>query len=431
MINIEQKGRMCYITSQIDDKLNNCLNKKLSYVKKNAHFLPNPLFGIVHLYSTKRKCFPTGLWSKVKIVLDEWKRQTGEDYSIIKNSLNINIPTTFIDKNLRDYQKDAVMAVINNKGGIVHLPTSAGKSRVAIEILSSQTGNKLVLVPTRDLVTQWKKQVKGLNIDVETYQMMYRHLDRLEKYDWVSMDESHHVAAKTLYKVGMHCEKAIMFGLSATPNRDDGEDMKMNAVLGDIVYSIPIQDLVAKGYLTQAKVYLIDVPQIEITPFDEYRDIVKSCIVDNEERNKKIIEISKNECENGTVIIMVDMIEHGEKLLEMFKGIKKKIVFVNGQSKDRDKIFKKAVDNKYHIIIATRVYGEGISINCLRTMILAGGGKGTTKIVQQVGRMLRQDDGKLHANIYDFKDNSKILKGHFNKRLKIYKENGFEVIDKC
>jgi superfamily II DNA or RNA helicase len=113
----------------------------------------------------------------------------------------------------------------------------------------------------------------------------------------------------------------------------------------------------------------------------------------------------------------------------MFDKCGKKVVFVNGQSKDRDDIFKKAVADHYDIIIATKVYGEGVSINCLKTMILAGGGKGTTKIVQQVGRMLRSYNNKTNAIIYDFKDNCKNLKAHVNKRLQIYKDNGFEVID--
>jgi superfamily II DNA or RNA helicase len=429
MITLRQIGRIIHIENQVDDKLTNVISKKLSYMKQNARFLSNPIFGLVNLYNRKKQIFPAGLWTKVKLILDSWKKQTGEDYTLIDNGkkLNINIPSKFSDNELRDYQKEAVLAVLNNRGGIIHLPTSAGKSRVAIEILRHQDGKKLVLVPTRDLVTQWKKQVKCLGIDVETYQMMYRHLERLEQYDWVCGDEIHHIAAKTLYKVGMYCKNAIMFGVSATIKRDDGEDMKMNAVMGDVVYTIPIQELVAKGYLVQAKVYLVDVVPVDLTPFDEYHDIVKSNIVEHKSRNSKIIEIALKECEKGTTIIMIDLIEHGNKLLEMLKGCKKKVVYVNGQSKDRDEIFKKAIADHYDIIIASRVYGEGVSISNLKTMILAGGGKGTTKIVQQVGRMLRQYKGKDKANIYDFKDGSKILKGHFNKRLKIYKDHGFEI----
>jgi len=219
-----------------------------------------------------------------------------------------------------------------------------------------------------------------------------------------------------------------MVGLTATRTRDDGEDMKMFAVLGGIAYQISIGKLVREGFLLQARVNMIEVPKVEVSILDEYKDIVNKYIVNNGERNEKIYHIALKEAENGSTIIMVDYIEHGEVLLKMFDKCGKKVVFVNGQSKDRDEIFENAIADHYDIIIATKVYGEGVNIPCLRSMILAGGGKGTTKIVQQVGRLLRKFEDKNKAVIYDFKDDCKSLKGHVNKRLQIYHNNEFEVI---
>jgi superfamily II DNA or RNA helicase len=243
------------------------------------------------------------------------------------------------------------------------------------------------------------------------------------------MDECHHVAAKTLYKVGMHCKDSIMIGLSATPKRDDGEDMKMHAVLGDIVYSIPINKLVEQGYLLPAEVHMLQVEKVDVSLFDDYRDIYKNNIVLNESRNQTVVDTALNVCKVGTCLVMVEQIEHGDLLLDMIKKQSKglKVVFVNGQSDDRDKIFKKAIDSHYDIIIATKVYNEGVSISCLKSMIMGGGGKGTSKVVQQVGRLLRHYEGKTKATIYDFNDNCKILKRHTAKRLKTYNDCGFTI----
>jgi len=128
---------------------------------------------------------------------------------------------------------------------------------------------------------------------------------------------------------------------------------------------------------------------------------------------------------------MVDMVEHGDNLLMLLKKElkNKKIVFVNGKSKDRDKIFKNAINDKYDIIIATKVYNEGINIPCIKSMILAGGGKGSIKITQQVGRLLRHYKDKTMAIIFDFDDNCcRVLKQHVSRRVKTYNECGFEVI---
>jgi superfamily II DNA or RNA helicase len=439
-ITVKRNGRVCVIMDEIDDKLNNYLYKSLSYMKKNAHFLPNPFFGMVYLYNKKKRIFPTGLLNKVKFILDNWKKQTGQDYIILSGnkipSVRWEIKETFPD--LRPYQKDALLQMQTHDGGMVVLPTGAGKTITALKYLEmcEEKARKLVIVPTRDLVRQWADEIakddKIKNVRIATYQKLFRELKEdndLDSFKHVIFDEAHHVSARTIYKVGMACINARIIGLTATPKRDDGEDMRLQAVLGDIIYSIPIQELVKDKYLVPAKVYIVNVPHIELTPFDEYRDIVNTCITNNEARNKLIVDIAKKECVKGTVIIMVDMIEHGQNLLDKFFWDNKKVIFVNGESKDREEIFKKAVANNYDIIIATKVYNEGINIPCIKTLILASGGKGNTKIIQQVGRILRNFKDKDTAIIYDFRDIAKIIRTHFNKRLKIYKDNGFEIIE--
>jgi len=130
-----------------------------------------------------------------------------------------------------------------------------------------------------------------------------------------------------------------------------------------------------------------------------------------------------------TTLILIEKIEHGNILLEMFNNIKhdKRIIFVHGSSKNRKTIFKDIKKGKYDIIIASKIYGEGVNFPNLKTLILAGGGKSSVATVQKIGRLLRLFPGKEKAMIYDFNDNVKYLSKHFQARYEIYKENKFEV----
>ena len=383
MIIVKQEGRLCHIESKIDDKLNNYLHKSLSYTKPGARFMINPLWAKVFLYSLKRQVFPIGLLNKVKVILEEWKKQKGEDYTIILNSKLQQVSVNL--SGLRDYQIAAFNAIWKTGGGLLCAATGSGKSLCGKKILeASGKVKKLVLVPSKDLKFQWEEDLKNMkNVRISTYQKIVRELKteegkkELNSYDVILGDEIHLCAAKTFYKVLMNCSNAKMVvGMTATATgRSDGEDMKIIAAVGDIVYTIPIQ-----------------------------------------------------ESKKGVVLVYIDIIEHGETLLKMFKDKKQKgVIFVHGNVKERKKILQDVVRGKYSIVIGSKIYGTGINVPKFTALVLVGGGRGQIKTIQLVGRMLRLNEGKDIVHIYDFKDDCKNLRTHYQKRIKIYKDLGFDV----
>ncbi len=440
MITLTKKGRWVEITPKLDDKLSNYLDKALSYSKKGAHFLPNPAWGVVHLYNKKKQIFPYGLFNKVLDIISQWNQQYAESL-LIQGLFGQYITTKDIkfSNDVREYQQEAVKSIVKKSGGIIVAATGSGKTLIGTEILRlcSPDNKKLIAVPTRDLVKQWNEATKELsNVDCTTYQYLIRHPELIQAYSIVIFDECHHTPAKTMYKLGMLCHNAIMVGLSATPKREDGEEMKMHAVLGDIVYTVPIQDMVDQGYLVQAKVRMLTIPKVPLSPADDYAAIYQKAIVHNDYRNTVIKESAINYAAmTGPTIVLVDSLKHGAYLLELIKkGIKErklklKVTFIQGGTKDRDEEFAKIKDGEYDIIIASKIFNEGVNFPALQVLVLGGGGKGTTKIVQQVGRILRTHPGKEEALIVDFKDDCRILKGHTKKRIEIYKDNGFTVLE--
>jgi superfamily II DNA or RNA helicase len=300
--------------------------------------------------------------------------------------------------------------------------------------------NKLVVCPTTELVKQWSDELYGQidvakqigkKCDVKTYQKLYRELkenkDCLKDYDIVIMDESHRIAATTFYKVGMSCSNAMIIALTGTPKRPDNADLKIQGVCGPIIYTAQIEELTKQKYLTPVKVNIVNIPKVKITPDMDYRDIVREALLWNKDRNKKIIDIAMEKSKDGMVLILFDIIAHGEILNKQLQELSSRVIFLHGSTQKRKEKFEDIKKGKYDIILASRIFNEGINIPKLKTLIIASGGKSSIRLVQQIGRVIRLNPEKIVANVYDFADGCRILSKHFRERLKVYQDNGYEV----
>jgi len=120
-------------------------------------------------------------------------------------------------------------------------------------------------------------------------------------------------------------------------------------------------------------------------------------------------------------LILVSRTEHGEILLDMLKNNDKKSCFIHGKlkKKERKALYEEILNNKYDIVIASSIFDEGVDLVHFKVLILAVGGKSSIGVVQKVGRVLRVNEAKENAIIYDFIDKSKFLFNHYRRRRNI------------
>jgi superfamily II DNA or RNA helicase len=395
---------------------------QMSYIKKGVEFMPNPSWGHVKLYKNKTGSFPWGFIGRVKKIFD----MCDEEYEI-KNPLIVDCKD-FKSDVLRDYQVEAVKAIIDNDGGIISMPTGGGKTITMIEFLKNvvKSDSKfLVIVPTLDIKQQWESKAME-QLTVMTYQSIKKK-SQLEGMNVVIFDECHHVASKVLYKIAMACSESILIGCSATVKREDGEDLKIEAALGPIVHNIERRDLIDRGWLCDAEVKYISLDEPPDMLLD-YQEAYEKFVVNNTERNDKIVDIAISESKDRQVLVLVQRIEHGLELYDRLKD--NGACFFNGQLRkvDRLEMFKDIKNMKYGIVIATSIFDEGVDVHTFGVLILAVGGKSSIKVAQRVGRLLRMHEGKQKATIYDFIDNYKWLRKHYQKRRMLL-EKDFEVTD--
>ena len=339
-----------------------------------------------------------------------------------------------------EHQEDALAAMLKTNTGIIKAPTSSGKTEIFIAFIKTSKLKTIVVMDKVSLVEQTRKRiieagiknvgiahgkkVEDGDVVVSTIQSI-RKLLSLTKFKCLIIDECHKSSADTFQDFLYNTNFPLRYGFSATPNSGDHfKWAKIRQYLGNTIYEIDSKLLMEKKVLAK--------PTIRFTesdgrPTPDWTTAYKMCIAENEDRNN-IIKGLVDEY-NTSTLILVKHIIHGELLEEILSDS----LFLSGKnsSNERQEAIDSFENGDLKVIIATSIFNEGISIDAIRLLVIASGGKSKIETVQRLGRGLRTDKeaGKFNVDVYDFIDRgNKFTLRHSKERAKIYKKEGFEVL---
>ncbi|HEV8633947.1 MAG TPA: DEAD/DEAH box helicase [Chloroflexota bacterium] len=188
----------------------------------------------------------------------------------------------------RPYQREALERWLRNQGrGVVVLPTGAGKTVVAYMALEQAPVRTLVVVPTIDLLRQWRRGLveragvpaemvgvvgggerKTAPVTVITYDSAAMPRRRLDGYGLLIVDEVHHLPAPTYRAIAAKVSAPFRLGLSATPERKDGGHFALDDLVGPEVYRRVPAELASTGHIANYREKRIFV---DLTPEERYR----------------------------------------------------------------------------------------------------------------------------------------------------------------
>lgn len=418
--------------------------------------------------------FPTGCLSIVR----SYFSANQIPYSLVDKRNKVEKSKRFTissDTRLREYQKRIIESGIAKGRGIIKAATGAGKTIISAALIAELDCIPAVfLVTSRDLMHQARRELSAVILDngkqanigaigggifepsditVMTVQTAVRALgakykkfdeDDCEKeadYDTgkeaviknliencvvMLCDEIQHWSAESCQVVSNSMEKArYRFGVSATPWRDQGDDILIDGCFGKPVAEVSASELIKSNVLVKPSIYFVPVSS---NIGGAYHDVYKKCIVNNEHRNHIICSMAEQMYNsNRKILILVRMLEHGRILENLIPNS----VFINGETdkKKRDEILDKMRSGYPGIVIASTIFDEGIDVRPLDALILAGAGKSSTRALQRIGRVIRSYQNKQDAIVIDFFDDVKYLRAHSKRREKLYKsESEFKVI---
>jgi superfamily II DNA or RNA helicase len=444
----------------------------------NARYGGKEWDGKKRLYHKGHRTFGTGLLSRVLEILEEH----GYDVHVTdKNIAAREVSHYYLRQpgqewELRKYQADAVGSAVVYERGMIKVATGGGKTVIAGHIISKLSTDTVFLVHTKDLlyqaydtfVSMFGKDSVGIvgdgkvepnTITVCTVQTAARSLgvdyvsgdeddtwkDKdtpdsdisrvLQNAGCVMVDECHRVAAPTATDVLAAIRNApYRFGFSASPWRDDGADIALEAALGDILVDINASTLIDMGYLVKPIIRMRQTPIGRFPKGTKYSTVYEQFIIENEQRNKMIVDDALSKTRRGLrTLVLVRNIKHGidlqNKLNDMLGGA---VPFLSGKddSDTRNRVIQQMRDDKLPLLVATTIADEGLDIKPLAGLVLAGAGKSSTRALQRIGRVLRPYPGKRIAEVTDFYDNAKYLLDHSDARVKMYEsEPNFVVTD--
>lgn len=375
---------------------------------------------------------------------------------------------------LRAEQIPAAEALLAYNSGVLSATTAFGKTVIAAFLIGQRKVNTLVLVHTQALLNQWKKAlVEFLEID-EVLPELPRKRGRkkeisvigqrggarnnlsgivdvaimqslisedevqelVKDYGMVIVDECHHVSAVSFEKVLKEVNAKYVYGLTATPARQDGHQPIIHMQCGPIRYQVNAKEQAEKrpfDHVVIPKFTAFAQPLTDETPWkitDAY-----AAMQDNKERNEKIVsDVLAAVTEGRTPIVLTERYEHAKLLAGIIGGTRKNVVLLSGKGTAKEKrevlqgLTQIALDEPLILVATGRYVGEGFDLPRLDTLFLAMPVSWKGTLAQYAGRLHRNYEGKQEVLIYDYVDiRVPMLERMYHKRLSGYASIGYTV----
>ena len=350
---------------------------------------------------------------------------------------------------LRTYQNKALdnWCRAGNRGVLI-LPTAAGKTFIALKAIDLLRTQTLIIVPTLDLIDQWRKRVReclgveagvvggGENIirmvTVATYDSAYSQAAQLgNRFMFLVFDEVHHLASPGYMQIGEMYIAPYRMGLTATYERSDQRHALLPLIVGDPVYSIDIEELAGK----HLSPYTYEKVSVELTPEEQQTYEAEMSVFKNYLRQRRIV--LKSAADFQRFIMTTGRDPHArEALLARNRALR---VAVNSEAKlnllaerletyrdekiliftlyndlvytisrrflipavtyqtpreERREILTNFGNGKYKVIVTSQVLDEGVDVPDASVGLILGGTGSAREHVQRLGRLLRKKEGK-------------------------------------
>jgi superfamily II DNA or RNA helicase/intein/homing endonuclease len=220
----------------------------------------------------------------------------------------------------------------------------------------------------------------------------------------------------------------ILVHNSATPFREDGAEKMIQALFGKVVTNVSASWLIRHNYLVKPYIFNIEMSGMHGL-FNSYPKVYENYIVKNDELNQLVAKLAIRMRQlNIPTLILVQRYNHGE----IIKKYLPDAPFIKGNMprKKRKDSIASLRDGTLNCAIATTLADEGLDVERLGCVTVAGGGKSITRVYQRVGRALRTFPGKDKAIIFLFSHEATFLKSHGEKVARILKrEPEFVIIN--
>jgi superfamily II DNA or RNA helicase/HKD family nuclease len=324
---------------------------------------------------------------------------------------------------------------LNQNKGLVVMATGLGKTILAALDVKQFNPKKILFVAHREEILNqsekafkqfmpnkkygfYNSKSKNINNDFifASIQTIGKNSEltkfKRDNFDYVVIDEFHHVGARSYKKLVEYFKPKFFLGLTATPNRTDNLDI-LQFCGNNQIYKKDLIDGVNLKLLSN-----FDYRGI-IDKFVDYTRITwrgKKFDETDLDRNLSTSKRANYIFENWSQLKLTRTlgfcasIKHSDYMRDFFlsKGIK--AVSIHSKSEiDRSEALKMLTERKIDILFSVDLFNEGLDIPVVDTIMMLRPTESKIIFIQQFGRGLRKAEGKKVVRVIDFIGNHKIF----------------------
>lgn len=362
---------------------------------------------------------------------------------------------------LRDYQERAITAW-NKAGqwGVVVLPTGSGKTHVAMKAIS-MANPAIVIVPTLDLLAQWKSRLDeefGIDagvysgdehrlgpVTIATYDTAYIRAAELgNRFKLVVFDEVHHLPSPGYMNIAEMFACPARLGLTATYEREDGRQSELPRLVGGKVFERDVESMEGIHLATfdLKRIYVKLTPEEEAqyqrdydiyrtylrenniilrTPRDFERLVMRSgrdkyareailarhrarlTALNSSSKLKALADVLKRHSAPDDKVIIFT--EHNDLVYRISKQFLIPFITYTTAKDERAEALDNFKSGAYRAIVTSKVLDEGVDVPDANIGIILSGSGSKREFVQRLGRILRKK-GDKKATLYEIVSSS-------------------------
>jgi superfamily II DNA or RNA helicase/HKD family nuclease len=403
---------------------------------------------VPHLIDKFRKTFDS-YWESKDFEQFEWERDAQRFLSAVKSEKQVSEePITFFEIEPRPYQLEilenlaAERETHNRYRNLVVAATGTGKTVVSAfdfkRFLKENPNAKFLYVAHRkEILVQSRRTFRTIlrnqnfgelwvdGIEPTSNNALFASVQTIASrindwnvsptfYDYIIIDEVHHVPAKSYRPIIDYFKPKVFLGLTATPERMDQEDV-LKDFCDTIAAEIRLPEALNNKLLCPFQYFglsdSVDLRQVgwssgkyqigELTQLYTRNDIRVGEIIDG--INKYVLDphnvISLGFCAS---------VEHAKFMARKFllKGYKAAYL-TSENSHERELLRGQLISKQINYLFVVDIFNEGVDIPEIDTVLFLRPTESLTIFLQQLGRGLRLSEGKECLTVLDFVGNAR------------------------
>lgn len=343
---------------------------------------------------------------------------------------------------LKKHQQEALNSLrkMREEGqsiALLYHATGTGKTVTAVSDAKAVGQRTLFIGHTKELIEQakktfnniWKEKQTGLYIaeqkEKDAYivcgsvQSISKNIEDFnpEEFGYVIIDEAHHGTAETYRSILSYFKPQFTLGLTATPDRTDGEDLL--EIFQNIAHKLDLKTAVEIGELVPVRCIRvktnIDISDVRINGIKyNSQDLESKLFIP--ERNKVIVDTYLEFAKDKKTVIFCASVKHAKEIAHLLREnhINAQAVSGSMNNSKRKQILNEYESGNINVLCASDLLNEGWDSPNTQVLFMARPTMSKTLYTQQLGRGIRLAQGKEYLMVFDLIDNASLFNAPYS-----------------